>query len=173
VTYSSAANGVKLAGTLTLPKGDGPFPAVIFISGSGPQDRDESLLGHKPFLVIADHPTRKGIAVLRFDDRGTAKSTGDHAKATSADFAEDVLGGIAFLKSRGEIDAKKIGLIGHSEGGLIAPLVAVKSNDVAFIVLLAGTGLPGLLVDRASSLSARLRMQTTRSTALSSEGIVT
>ncbi len=141
VTFDSKAAGVKLAGTLTAPTGDGPFPAVVLISGSGPQDRDETLMSHKPFLVIADHLTRHGVAVLRFDDRGVGKSTGDHAKATSEDFAEDAAGAVAFLKTRKEIG--KVGLMGHSEGGLIAPMVAVKTADVAFIVLLAGPGLAG------------------------------
>lgn len=143
VIYENASAGVKLAATLTLPKGEGPFPAVLLITGSGPQDRNESLLGHKPFLVIADHLTRKGIAVLRADDRGTAKSTGDFSKATTEDFTQDALAGVAFLKGRKEIDPKRIGLAGHSEGGLIAPLAAVKSPDVAFVILLAGPGLPG------------------------------
>lgn len=143
VTIENASAKLKLAGTLTLPKGDGPFAAVVLISGSGPQDRDESLLGHKPFLVLADHLTRRGIAVLRCDDRGVGKSTGDHATATSADFATDVEACVAYLKTRKEIDSKKIGLIGHSEGGLIAPMVAARSSDVAFLVLLAGPGVLG------------------------------
>ena len=134
---------MKFAGTLTLPKGDGPFPAVVMITGSGPQNRDEEILGHKPFLVIADYLTRRGIAVVRVDDRGVGGSTGDNNSSTSADFAEDALAGVEFLKGRKEIDAKRIGLIGHSEGGLVAPLAASQSRDVAFIVLLAGTGLPG------------------------------
>ncbi len=154
VTYDNpAAQGVTLAGTLTLPKGDGPFPAVILISGSGPQNRDEELLGHKPFLVIADHFTRNGIAVLRFDDRGIGQSTGDFATATSADFATDVQAGVEYLKTRKEINARKIGLAGHSEGGLIAPMVAAKSADVAFIVLMAGPGVPG---DQVIRLQSRL-----------------
>ena len=143
VTFENKEAGVKLAGTLTLPRGKGPFPAVLLISGSGPQDRDEAIFGHRPFLVLADHLTRRGIAVLRVDDRGVGGSTGDFAKATSADFAGDVLAGVAYLKTRQEINPRQIGLIGHSEGGLIAPMVAVKSKDVAFIVLLAGPGLPG------------------------------
>lgn len=143
VVYENSSAGVKLAGTLTMPKTAGPFPAVLLISGSGPQNRDEELLGHKPFLVLADYLTRQGLAVLRFDDRGTGKSTGDFAKSTSADFANDVLAGIEYLKSRSEIDPKKIGLIGHSEGGLIAPMVAAKSPDVAFIVMMAGPGITG------------------------------
>jgi pimeloyl-ACP methyl ester carboxylesterase len=143
VTYENKAAGVTLAGTLTLPRGDGPFPAAILISGSGPQDRDETIFEHKPFLVLADALTRRGIAVLRVDDRGVGGSSGSPAKATSADYASDVRAGIAYLKSRPEIDGKAIGLIGHSEGGIIAPLVAAQSADVAFIVLMAGTGLPG------------------------------
>jgi pimeloyl-ACP methyl ester carboxylesterase len=142
-TYENKAAGVTLTGTLTIPRGDGPFSAVILISGSGPQDRDETLFEHKPFLVLADALTRRGIAVLRVDDRGVGGSSGSRTSATSEDYASDVRAGIAYLKSRAEIDAKAIGLIGHSEGGIIAPLVAAQSGDVAFIVLLAGTGLPG------------------------------
>jgi pimeloyl-ACP methyl ester carboxylesterase len=115
----------------------------VLITGSGPQDRDESILGHKPFLVLSDYLTRHGIAVLRADDRGTAKSTGVFATATTADFATDVEAGIACLKTRGEINPRKIGLIGHSEGGVIAPMVAARNKDVAFIVMMAGTGVRG------------------------------
>ncbi len=150
---NKAAEGVKLAGTLTLPKGDGPFPVVVLISGSGAQDRDETLLGHKPFLVLADHLTRRGIGVLRFDDRGTAKSTGDHNAATSADFATDVQAGVEYLKTRKDVDGKRIGLMGHSEGGLIAPMVAANNlDDIAFIVLLAGPGVPGdeILIEQSA-----------------------
>lgn len=144
VAYDNKEAGNTLAGTLTMPKGDGPYTAVILITGSGAQDRDETLLGHKPFLVLADDLTRRGVAVLRVDDRGVGGSTGDHAKATSADFATDVKAGIDFLKTRKEIDPKRIGLIGHSEGGLIAPMVAARyPGDVAFLVLLAGPGVPG------------------------------
>ncbi len=143
VVYENAEAGIKLAGTLTLPRGKGPFPAALLITGSGPQDRDEALLGHRPFLVLADYLTRRGIAVLRTDDRGVGKSTGDFSKATSEDFAGDARAGVEYLKSRKEINPKKIGLIGHSEGGLIAPMVAAQSPDVAFIVLLAGTGVTG------------------------------
>ena len=144
VTYENKAGGAKLAGTLTLPPGNGPFPAVLLITGSGQQDRDEALMGHRPFLVLADHLTRKGIAVLRVDDRGVGGSTGEVKNATSEDFAGDVLAGVEFLKNRGKpIDAHKIGLIGHSEGGMIAPMVAARSRDVAFIVMMAGDGVPG------------------------------
>jgi pimeloyl-ACP methyl ester carboxylesterase len=143
VTYENEAAGVTLAGTLTTPEGPGPVPAVLLITGSGTQDRDETIFGHKPFLVLADALTRRGIAVLRVDDRGIGGSSGDPATATSEDYAGDVLAGVAFLKGRKEIDPKKIGLLGHSEGGVIAPMVAVRSPDVAFIILMAGTGVPG------------------------------
>ncbi|MGH7718313.1 MAG: CocE/NonD family hydrolase [Gemmatimonadaceae bacterium] len=138
-----AAAGVRLAGTLTLPRTPGRHAAALLITGSGPQNRNEELLGHKPFLVLADYLTRRGIAVLRVDDRGVAASTGDFAKATSLDFASDAKAGIAYLKSRPEINPAAIGLIGHSEGGLIAPIVATESNDVAWIVMMAGPGIPG------------------------------
>jgi pimeloyl-ACP methyl ester carboxylesterase len=143
VAYENKRDGVKLAGTLTFPRGKGPFPAVLLITGSGPQDRNESLLGHKPFLVLADYLTRQGIAVLRVDDRGVGGSTGSTPNSTTENFAADVMAGIEFLKTRKEINPKQIGLIGHSEGGLIAPMVAAQNGDVAFIVLMAGAGLTG------------------------------
>ncbi|MDL5514877.1 alpha/beta fold hydrolase [Arenibacter sp. M-2] len=143
VKFQNVGANLTLAGTLTLPKGKGPFPAVILISGSGPQNRNEELLGHKPFLVISDHLTKQGIAVLRYDDRGFGESTGNFAEATTLDFSKDVESAISFLNSRKDIDNNKIGLIGHSEGGIIAPLVAARSKDVGFIVLLAGSGIRG------------------------------
>jgi len=143
VTYDNKEQNVTLAATFTIPQGTGPFPAVLLITGSGPQDRDESLLGHKPFLVLSDYLTRHGIAVLRADDRGVGKSTGVFAKATTADFATDTEAGVAYLKTRAEVDPHKIGLIGHSEGAVIAPMVAARNKDVAFIVMMAGTGVPG------------------------------
>lgn len=143
VLFENEKDNVVLAGTLTFPKEGSNFPAVVMITGSGGQDRNEELLGHKPFLVISDFLTRNGIAVLRFDDRGIAQSTGDHSKATSEDFANDVLAAVQFLKERKEIDKTKIGLIGHSEGGMIAPLAAIQSDDVSFIILMAGPGIPG------------------------------
>jgi hypothetical protein len=154
VTYPNESAKLTLAGTLTVPQGNGPFPAVIMISGSGPQDRDETLMGHKPFWVIADALTRRGIAVLRFDDRGVGKSTGNHGLATSADFATDVNAGITFLKTRKEINTKAIGLAGHSEGGLIAPMVAAENHDVAFIVMLAGPALNGAKILKAQNRDA-------------------
>jgi pimeloyl-ACP methyl ester carboxylesterase len=131
---------VTLAGTLTVPDGVGPFPAVVLISGSGPQDRDETIFGHKPFAVLADYLTQRGIAVLRYDDRGFAKSTGGFANATSADFATDANAAVRYLMTRKEINPKAIGLAGHSEGGMIAPIAAVDNDDIAFLVLLAGPG---------------------------------
>jgi hypothetical protein len=143
VTYDNPAAGIKLAATFTIPPGKGPFPAVLLICGSGAHDRDETVFGHKPFLVLADYLTRKGIAVLRADKRGVGKSGGSLATATSADFATDAEAGVAWLKTRPEVDPHNIGLIGHSEGGAIAPMVAARNRDVAFIVLLAGPGVRG------------------------------
>lgn len=156
--------GVRLAGTLTLPPGAGPFPAVVLVTGSGPQDRDEALLGHRPFAVLADHLARRGIAVLRYDDRGVAKSTGRFADATSADFAEDARAAALYLAGRREVAPGKLGIIGHSEGGLIAPMVSVRTPEVSFLVLLAGPGMPGdsllrlqsQLIARAAGASADL-----------------
>jgi uncharacterized protein len=150
------AEGVRLAGTLTRPKGPGKFPAVLLITGSGAQNRDEEIFGHKPFLVIADFLTRRGIAVLRVDDRGTAESTGNFATATTADFATDVAAGVQFLLKRPEIDTQHIGLLGHSEGGAIAPMVAVRMPEVAFVILLAGTGVPGAEITEAQAYRGAL-----------------
>jgi len=143
IAFPNGKAKISLAGTLTLPRAPGPFPAAVLLSDSGPHDRDESIVGHRPFLVLADHLTRKGIAVLRFDKRGIGKSTGDYANATTEDFAGDAEAALVYLKTRKEVDPKKTGLIGHGEGGVIAPLVAAHSNDVAWIVLLAGPGLNG------------------------------
>lgn len=135
---------VNLAGTLTLPQSGGPFPAVVLISGSGQQDRNEEVMGFPAFRLIADHLTRSGIAVLRYDDRGIGGSTGDVANATSEDFATDVIAAVTLLKSRTDINPKQIGLLGHSEGGIIAPMVASRApQDIAFVIMLAGPGLPG------------------------------
>ncbi|MFD1615374.1 alpha/beta hydrolase family protein [Gelatiniphilus marinus] len=137
------ADSIKLAGTITLPKDIKNPPVVILISGSGPQNRNEEIMGHKPFLVLSDYLSNNGIAVLRYDDRGIGKSEGDFNSATTFDFATDVDAAIEYLKTRKDIDDAKIGLIGHSEGGLIAPIVASQNKDVAFIVSLAGTGIVG------------------------------
>ncbi|MFG0328561.1 MAG: alpha/beta hydrolase family protein [Phycisphaerales bacterium] len=157
VTYRNEADGITLAATLATPEGPGPHPAVVFITGSGPQDRDETIFGHKPFAVIADHLARNGIASLRADDRGVGGSGGSIANSTSRDLARDAAAGIDFLETRTEIDSDRIGLIGHSEGGLIAPIVAADREDVAFIVLLAGTGVNGREVLR-EQLAAVLRV---------------
>jgi hypothetical protein len=143
VSYANQAAGNMLAATLTVPPGKGPFPAVLLIVGSGPHDRDESLMGHKPFLVLSDYLTCRGIVVLRADKRGIGKSTGNYAAATTADFADDAEAGVAYLKTRAEVDPRKIGLIGHSEGGIIAPMVAARNPSIAFIVMMAGSGVPG------------------------------
>lgn len=143
VSYRNVASGDRIAGTLTVPPGKGPFPAVLLIVGSGPNDRDETVMGHKPFLVLADYLTRKGIVVLRSDKRGIGQSTGDLASATTADFATDAQAGVVFLRTRSEVDPHRIGLIGHSEGGVVAPMVAVQDHDVAFVVMMAGPGVPG------------------------------
>ncbi len=148
VRFSNGGAGIELAGTLTLPEGDGPFPAVALVSGSGPQDRDQTLFGHKTFLVIADHLTRNGIAVLRYDDRGVGQSGGDFSAATSIDFAGDAAAAVEFLKRHSRVNQAQVGLIGHSEGGLIAPLVVTgaegaPSAELAFAVLLAPPAVPG------------------------------
>lgn len=166
VKYASFARNVFLDGTLTIPNGSGPFPGVVLITGSGPQDRDESILGHKPFLVLADYLARRGVVTLRADDRGTGKSTGRFNGSTTRDFADDAAGAVRFLKSREFVG--RIGLIGHSEGGLVAPIIASEAalggNDVDFLVLLAAPGVPGdqvvieqqMLVSRAMGLPETL-----------------
>lgn len=143
VSYRNEKDNIKISGTLTVPRGAGPYPAVLLITGSGAQDRNEMIAGHRPFLVLSDHLTRNGIAVLRVDDRGIGGTDIGSLSATSENYADDVLAGVNFLKQRKEIDPKMIGLIGHSEGGMIAPMVAARSNDVSFIVLLAGPGQRG------------------------------
>ncbi len=141
ITHSDG--GVVLSGTLFLPDGEGSRPSVVLVSGSGPQDRDEALFGHKPFLVLADHLARSGIAVLRYDDRGVGESEGDFASATTEDFATDALAAVQFMVEHQKADPESVGIIGHSEGGIVAPIAAARSNRVAFIVSLAGTGIPG------------------------------
>ncbi|RME67501.1 MAG: alpha/beta fold hydrolase, partial [Verrucomicrobia bacterium] len=142
VTFRGGEDGVRLAGTLTLPRGEGPFPAVVLLSGSGPQDRDEALMGHRPFLVLADYLTRQGIAVLRFDDRGVGASTGDFATATHEDFARDAQAAFEFLRAHPNVDPARVGLCGHSEGAVHATLAAAAEPEVAFVVMLAGIGVP-------------------------------
>ncbi|MHC4532822.1 MAG: alpha/beta hydrolase family protein [Planctomycetota bacterium] len=140
VSFENKIDKVTLAGTLTIPESSGPFPAVLLLSGSGPNDRDQLIWGHRVFLVLADYLTRQGIAVLRYDDRGAGRSTGNHNEGTFEDFKRDALAGVEYLKTRSEIDVKKIGLIGHSEGAVIGPLAASESSDVTFLVLMAAPG---------------------------------
>jgi pimeloyl-ACP methyl ester carboxylesterase len=143
VRIEHTAAGITLAGTLTLPQGNGPFPAVLLITGSGPQDRDESIAGHRPFLVLADNLTRRGLAVLRTDDRGVGGSTGDFSSATMEDFTADAAASVAYLRARSDIDGARIGVLGHSEGAVVAPMLAVRDPRIGYLVLLAGTGVPG------------------------------
>ncbi|MEM7108807.1 MAG: alpha/beta fold hydrolase [Bacteroidota bacterium] len=141
-----------LSGTLTIPQGEGPFPAVVLVSGSGPQDRDSQILGFRPFKILADSLSPLGFAVLRYDDRGTGKSTGRNVNlSTSEELAEDAHEAVKFLRTHNDIDPTRIGIIGHSEGGIIAPKVASRDKDVAFIVLMAGFGLKGLELSNAQS----------------------
>jgi pimeloyl-ACP methyl ester carboxylesterase len=143
VKFTNEKAGINLAGTLTIPQGEGPFPAVILITGSGSQNRNEELLGHKPFWVIADHLSRNGIAVLRYDDRGVGQSQGTPVNVTSADFADDAEAAFLYLRARKEIKTGSIGFAGHSEGGLIASIVASKNSETAFTISLAGPGVAG------------------------------
>jgi uncharacterized protein len=143
VTFTNDKFNIKLAGTLTMPNGKGPFKAVIMITGSGAQNRNEELMGHKPFLIIADYLSRNGIAVLRYDDRGVGGSQGNYPEATSADLATDAEAAFNYLKNIPGINKKEIGLIGHSEGSLIAAIIAASNTYIGFIVSLAGPGVSG------------------------------
>ena len=170
VRYKNAAARVTLAGTLTKPPRRGPHPAALLITGSGPHDRDETVAGHRPFLVLADYLTRRDIAVLRADDRGVGESTGDFASAATDDFAADAGAGFDFLRRRDDIDANRIGLIGHSDGAVIAPELAAARSDVAWIVMMAGPGVPGDrlllaqadLIARAMGVPTRVRSSSRR-----------
>jgi pimeloyl-ACP methyl ester carboxylesterase len=142
VSYENKTAGIKIAGTLTKPRSQGPFPAVLLIAGSGPHSRDEVIGYHRTLHVLADHLTRNGVAVMRVDKRGVGGSTGDFWKANTEDLASDVLAGVQYLKTRADINKKQIGLIGHSEGGSIAVMVAAGTPDVGFIVMMAGPGIP-------------------------------
>jgi dienelactone hydrolase len=155
VSFKNKKQNITLYGTLTIPKGKGPFPAVVLISGSGPQDRNSEIFGHKPFFVLSDHLTKNGIAVLRYDDRGTGKSEGEFKKCTSPDLAEDAEYAFEFLKDQKSIDGKRVGLVGHSEGGMLAPMISVRNKDVAFEVLIAGPVIP---IDSLMYEQARLTL---------------
>jgi dipeptidyl aminopeptidase/acylaminoacyl peptidase len=147
---------IKFAGTLMVPKMQGKHPAVVMITGSGPQNRYEELFGWKVFQGIADHFTRNGIAVLLYDDRGVGGSSGNVFDVTTEDFAADALAALSYLQSRSDINPRQIGLCGHSEGGIVAPLAAAKSDEVAFVICISGTGYPGLdILLKQSELIAR------------------
>ncbi len=156
--FTQTTEGFQLAGTITRPEGEGPFPAVVLVSGSGPQNRDEALMGHRPFLVLADALTRSGIVVLRYDDRGFAQSGGDASSATTLDFADDAESAVQHLLSLPYVDAGNVGIIGHSEGAIIAPIVAQRNKEVDFLVLMAGSGVDGVAVLEDQS-AAILRAQ--------------
>ncbi len=146
VTFANPKEGNTLAGTLTIPEGEGPFPAVVLVSGSGQQNRDEELMNHRPFWVVADYLSRRGIAVLRYDDRGMGGSTGEVVEATSLDFSYDAEAAFDFLRNRKEINASQVGILGHSEGGIINFMVAARRPEVAFLVSLAGPSVNGIEV---------------------------
>lgn len=143
ITFENKEAGIKLAGTLTIPNGNEKFPVVVLVAGSGPNDRNEELFGHKPFLVLADHLTKNGYAVLRYDKRGVASSEGDFASATVFDFANDTKAAINYLKNRKEINTKKVGILGHSEGGEVAQIIASQDSSLNFIILMASPGIKG------------------------------
>ena len=154
ILYHNTDKSLRYGATITIPAGKGPFPSALLITGSGAQNRDEEIMGHKPFAVIADYLTKQGFIVLRVDDRGVDKSTGDFSVATSADFAKDVNAGVDYLLTRREVDKTKVGLIGHSEGGMIAPMIASQRNDINFVVLLAGPGVK--IIDLMSEQNAAI-----------------
>lgn len=165
VVYNNTDNSLRYGATITIPEGKGPFPAAVLITGSGAQDRDETLVGHKPFAVLADHLSRAGYIIIRVDDRGIGKSTGDFNQSTTEDFAKDVSSSVDYLLNRPEVDKKKIGLIGHSEGGMIAPMVATARKDIDFVVLLAGPGV------RITELMTEQNAAILRSTGMSDESV--
>jgi hypothetical protein len=157
VSFVNPRGKNRIAGTLTIPEGKGPFPGVLLLTGSGAQDRDETVFGHRPFLVLADYLTRRGVAVLRVDDRGVGGSEGSHARSTLLDLSDDAVSGIAYLRARNEVDRARIGLLGHSQGGLVGSIAAVRMSDaVSFLVLLASVGMPGdELLQRQSAMVAK------------------
>jgi pimeloyl-ACP methyl ester carboxylesterase len=151
VSFENRKSAVRLAGTLTLPRQGGRPPAIVLIPGAGEVTRDGALSGHQFYLVLADYLTRRGFAVLRCDKRGLGRSGGDYAAATTYDFASDIEAGVAFLRGRPDIDADRIGLVGHSEGALIGAMVAGSDPDIRFLVSMAGNGIPArdMLLARA------------------------
>ncbi|MEO7495801.1 MAG: alpha/beta hydrolase [Massilia sp.] len=155
VSFANVKADVKLTGVWSVPPGAGPFPAVVLVAGSGQHTRDEVAFGHKVFMVLADHLNRQGIAVLRYDKRGVGASTGNYKLASTYDFAADAEAAVAYLRTRPEVDARRLGVVGHSEGGMIAPLVAAHDPGLAFIVMLAGPGVRGdkLLTEQTALIS--------------------
>lgn len=155
IRFEGGAPDVRLAGTLTVPDGPGPHPALVLVSGSGPQDRNSTVFGHPLFLVLADHLTREGVAVLRYDERGVGASTGRYATATIEEFAADASAAVEYLHGRPEIDADRIGLYGHSEGGLVAPLVAARRGDLGFLILVGAPAVDGreVLIAQSSRIA--------------------
>jgi len=144
VTFDNpAVPGMQLAGTLSIPPGAGPFPAIVVIPGTGKHDRDAAVAGHKIPLVIGDMLTRRGYAVLRYDKRGVAQSTGDYESATTRDLTSDATAAVAYLRSRLDVDGKKVGIVGHSQGATLGALVAARDPNIAFVVMLAGYAIPG------------------------------
>ena len=160
VIYFNPDKSIQYGATITIPEGKGPFPAALLITGSGQQNRDEEIFGHKPFAVIADYLTRNGYIVLRVDDRSIGQTTGNFATSTSRDFANDAEISLDYLKQRPEVNANKIGLIGHSEGGMIAQVIAAERKDIAFIISLAGPGekITGLMTHQDSAVLASAGM---------------
>ncbi|WP_263789297.1 alpha/beta hydrolase family protein [Salinibacter sp.] len=156
VTFRNEAAGLGLAGTLTRPEGEGPHPAVVLVSGSGPQDRNSEVANHRLFHVLADHLTRQGIAVLRYDERGVGASEGTFEGATSEDFSGDAAAAVRFLRSHSDVDPGAVGLVGMSEGGLVAPMVHTRFEPVDFLVLMAGPSVPGhkILVEQTARIAA-------------------
>lgn len=161
VDFGNQAARIRLAGTLTLPRGGGPHPAIVLIPGQGEVDRDGAVLGHRFYQVLADDLTRRGFAVLRSDKRGLGASGGDFVRATSYDFASDIQAGLAFLRSRPEVDARRIGLVGHSEGALVGAIVAGREERLAFLVLMAGNGIPAgeMLLSRMTAQRERVLLK--------------
>jgi uncharacterized protein len=143
VTFDNQTAHIKLGGTFSVPKGKGPFPAVLLIAASGPEGRDEEAEGHHVFIVLADYLLKRGIAVFRYDKRGVGTSTGDLEKATFDDLVSDAAAAFHYLKGRPEVDDRRLGVVGHSEGGSIGPAVAASDKDVSFVVAMAGSGLSG------------------------------
>ncbi|WP_194976668.1 alpha/beta hydrolase family protein [Aquiflexum lacus] len=155
IAFKNEKGGIQLNGLITKPHGEGPFPAVVLVTGSGPQDRNSEIFGHQPFLVIADYLTNQGIVVLRYDERGVGESEGQFSSATSLDFKDDALFALEYLRSQSFVDNQKVGVIGHSEGGLIAWLIGAERSKVDFLVALAPpvVPIPDLMLKQTEDIS--------------------